>query len=82
MFNLQTWIFINGIFDVYNVMLHNFLGFSIYSFCFPNGVTYDYLYFSGLYGLVRIYESIYDRKKEYALTYITYLMEYVYCILH
>ena len=78
MINIQTCIFINGIFDIYNVMIHYFFGISFYSFCFPNGVTKDYLYFAGLYGVIRIYESIHDNKREYVLTYTSYLMEYIY----
>lgn len=74
-FSLNNFIFYNGILDLLNVFFYWNFNFCVYNFIIED-LNNEYLYFAFLYGSIRIFESM--NEKKYFLTNITYISEMIY----
>ena len=74
-FTLDNFIYYNGILDLLNVVLYYYINYSWYNI-FIDDLNIEYFYFAFLYGSIRIFESM--NEKKYFLTNITYISEMIY----
>lgn len=77
---IQIFLFVNGFLDVCNVLSHFLFNISWYSCVFNEDVPTNYLIYAFIYGLLRLYDCVFNDR--YILSILTYLFEVIYFYNH